>query len=179
MGIIVHGAFLEARDLLVRATRPRISDGAFGMGVSAQTGARVVLEAARIERSSTAGVIAVGATILASDLVVSGVEPAPCARAFCDGEIGGYGLAARGGAIGATRFRVEAATACGALLIPDVMPTDMDLSSGVVTGSAVGVCLQVDGYDIDRLTRDVEYRDVGVPLQATSYVLPDALAGAP
>jgi hypothetical protein len=50
--------------------------------------------------------------------------------------------------------------------------TAVDLSDGAISRSAIGACLQVPGYDVERLHHDVRYEDVGVPLQATSYTLP-------
>jgi len=42
------------------------------------------------------------------------------------------------------------------------------------------VCLQVAGYDTDRLTREVRFEDNGVNLQATDLPLPElALPATP
>jgi hypothetical protein len=51
--------------------------------------------------------------------------------------------------------------------------TSIDLHIGYVTRSDIGACGQLDGYDFARLRDRVAYRDVGVPLQATRYELPD------
>jgi hypothetical protein len=172
------GTILEARDLVVRDTMPRSSDAASGTGLWAQNGASVVLAGARIERSYSNGIgSAVGATVEARDFVVSGVAPTRCAPRTCTGDTGGFGLVAIfGGKIVASRFMVEDATLCGVLVgRDDLVPTGVDLESGVIDRAAVGACVQQDGYDTTRLQDGVEYREVGVPLRATSYELPSSI----
>ncbi len=46
---------------------------------------------------------------------------------------------------------------------------------GVIDRVTVGACVQVEGFDLARLQNDVQYREVDVPVQATSYELPGAL----
>ena len=38
--------------------------------------------------------------------------------------------------------------------------------------TAIGACVQVAGYDLDRLTQDVVYVDNGANLEATSLPVP-------
>ena len=112
--------------------------------------------------------------------VVGSVDSASrCPPGACTGDSGGFGLAANfGGTIVATRFTIAGATICGVLVggdAGDIARTGLDLSSGVIERSAVGACVQVDGFDLSRLRRDVQYRNVGLPTQATMYTLPEAL----
>jgi hypothetical protein len=44
-----------------------------------------------------------------------------------------------------------------------------------VAESAIGACVQVEGYDLSRLMTDVSYRDNGANLQATSLPVPEPL----
>ena len=49
------------------------------------------------------------------------------------------------------------------------------MRDGDVFGSAIGACVQVDGYDVDRLTNDVRYFDNETNLQATTLPVPEAI----
>jgi hypothetical protein len=169
---------VEASDVVVRDTSP-MSDGTGGNGLWAQLGARVVLAGARIERSHFVGIgSVVGASVEARDVVVSGVEASGCQPGTCVGDTGGFGVVAIfGGTLTATRFTVEDATLCGVMVgRDDLTPTGLDLDDGVIDRTAVGACVQQDGYDTARLQVRVEYRDVGVPLRATTYAIPTELA---
>ena len=181
-GIVATGAgtLVEASDLTVRDSLPRSMDAALGVGVWAQNGAHMVIAGARIERSHFVGLGSInGASVEARDLVVSGVEASHCYPKTCTGDTGGFGLVAIfGGTLTVTRFTVENATLCGVLAgLDSVRPTGLDLESGVIDRAMVGACVQQDGYDASRLQNGVEYRDVGVPLRATSYELPSSLEG--
>jgi hypothetical protein len=173
------GTSVEATDLAVHDTLPRATVEWFGAGVFADEGARVLLVGAHIERSRWVGIGSVnGASVEVQDLVVRGVEPCRCPFDVCVGESGGFGLVAGfGGTIIATRFTIEGATLCGVLVVgrDAATPSALDLQSGVIDVSMVGACVQQDGYDTTRLQNDVEYRDVGVPLRATSYEIPSTL----
>jgi hypothetical protein len=74
-------------------------------------------------------------------------------------------------------FDVDDAALCGVVVggdAPDAS-TAMDLARGVIRSTEVGACVQAEGFDTARLRVDVEYREVGIPLQATSYTLPSSL----
>jgi hypothetical protein len=179
-GIYVGGAgtSMEASDLVVRDTLPQSLDGTLGVGMWAQANARVVITGARIEGSHFVGIGSVtGASTELRDVVVSGVEASACIPGVCAGEMGGFGLVAMfGGVLIATRFTVDDASLCAVLVGRNSdVATGLDLTGGVVDRSAVGACVQLDGYDTTRLQSGVEYRDVGVPLRATSYELPASL----
>ncbi len=182
-GIIVSdlGSTLEATQLIVRDTLPQSADGTLGVGLAAQDGARAVVTGARVERSHFLGMGSLaGASVVLRDVVVSAVGPSACPAHACAGETGGFGLVAIfGGTLDAAQFVVEGATLCGVMVgrsnpaMPP--PTALDLESGVIDRSMIGACVQVDGYDTTRLQHGVEYRDVGVPLRATSYEIPSDL----
>ncbi len=48
----------------------------------------------------------------------------------------------------------------------------MDLRAGLVSECAIGACVQVDDYDLGRLTEDVEYRDNETNLDVTRLPIP-------
>ncbi len=77
-----------------------------------------------------------------------------------------------------TGFSLRQADLCGIAILDDVSGgADVDLHHGEVAEAPVGVCLQIAGYDTSRLRDDVDYVDVGIPLQATSYELPEPVSG--
>jgi hypothetical protein len=128
-----------------------------------------------IDHSAMAGLYAHDdATVRASIVRVSfssGVPGTPPSTEAC----GGFNVIAhRNGQIELTRVQIEDAGVCG-VIVGGAPGTGIDLHIGHVIRSPIGACLQQDGYDRARLRDRVVYRDVGVPLQATTYELPDVL----
>ncbi len=170
------GTRLEISDCVVRRTRP---DGAGRLGIGAWTeqGGELVLTRTRIEASRLMGAGAFGdSRLTAQELVIDGVEPSACTPACADMS-GGFGIVAyAGGQVSVSGFEISNVALCGAL-VSDAFATGnvpgLDLAHGVVRHADVGACVQVPGYDVERLHVDVAYEDVGVPLQATSYPVPD------
>ena len=72
-----------------------------------------------------------------------------------------------------SRFVVARAELCGLQL---ARGGQVDLADGEVREHAIGVCVQVDDYDLDRL--GVRFVDNGVNLQATSLPVPEPAAPA-
>lgn len=174
------GTRIDALDLSIRDTYEP-PDGAArpdGEGVFIQEGAAVTLTRTHIERAWVVGVAAVnGGSATLVDVAVSGIRSSPCAATTCPEIQAGFGLTAHfGGALSATRFLIDDSALCGVVVGADGMtegPSSLDLATGVIDHAPIGACVQVDGYDTERLHQDVEYRDVGVPLRATSYALPE------
>jgi hypothetical protein len=83
-------------------------------------------------------------------------------------------VAHRGGRIALTRLRIEDAALCG-VVVGGAPWTGSDLHVEYITRAPVGACVQQEGFETSRLRDRVEYRDVGVPLQSTSYDLPEGL----
>ncbi len=78
----------------------------------------------------------------------------------------------RPGAVKVAREIAEAgghAFGCGVNVVDT---SQLDLEHGEVSGAAIGACVQSEGYDTMRLSRDVSYHDNGVNLQATTLPLP-------
>lgn len=71
-----------------------------------------------------------------------------------------------GGALQMRYFLVERADLCGVMIGPDAQ---VDLFHGVVAHNPVGICLQVDGFDVSRLMNDVLYSDNATTLEATTF----------
>ena len=50
--------------------------------------------------------------------------------------------------------------------------TSLDAMNGLVTRAEIGACVQVPGYDLARISTDVEYRDNGSNLDTTTLPVP-------
>ncbi len=74
-----------------------------------------------------------------------------------------------GGHVTLENFRLRAHALAGAQLATGGA---IDLSEGEVLDNPVGVNVQVDGYDVGRLTTGVIYRNNGVNLDSESLVVP-------
>lgn len=89
------------------------------------------------------------------------------------GECGGTGAVAhRGGAIELRFFAITNSELCG-VAVGGAPGSAIDLRRGLIDFAPVGACVQQVGYDTSRLRNHVDYRTVGIPLQSTSYELPD------
>lgn len=177
--VVAGGSVVEGTDVVVSGTLPRLVDDSWGLALIAGDAAtRATFVRTRFEASSMAGVVALlGATISLREVEVRGVATAPCATSTCADYSGGHALVARlGGRLDVSDFVLADAALCGVVVgedSADGTATSVDLMRGVITNVPIGACVQVDSFDTRRLQTDVEYRDVGVPLRATSYQLPD------
>jgi len=77
----------------------------------------------------------------------------------------------RGATLTADRFAIEGAPICG---VHFALDASVDLMNGLVAGADIGACVQVDGYDLDRLSTGVIYRDNTRNLDSTSLPVPEA-----
>ena len=171
------GATLRATDVVVRDSRPTEEIGWDGVGVWAQADCTIELTRARIERTFMTAIGAQArANVSLDGVVVSGVVASACAETTCPEIAGGFGLVAVGASVTATDFVIEDLATCGVVVaaLGDEL-SEMDLVGGRISRAPVGACVQQEGFDVARLRAGVAYEDVGVPLQATSYSLPDAL----
>ena len=169
-GVYSNGGTIEATSLLVRDIDPSEATGQWGIGIWSEGTSMTNISRVRVQGARVSGVEALlGAIVVLSDAFVEDVQAASAK--------GGFGLSAhRGGVLSVSHFFLADTALCGVVVGRDGdTVTQMDLADGVVTSTPVGACVQVDGYDTARLQHDVEYRDVGVPLRATAYEVPDAL----
>ena len=178
MFVTDSGTTVDGTDLSVRDTQQTLANGTNGAGVWFQNGARATLERVNVERSHWVGIASVlRAALRITELTVSSVGSSLCAPDFCMGDTGGFGLVAiAGGILQVANFLIADVTLCGVVVGHDgVAATSLDVESGAIDRSMIGACVQQEGYDTTRLQHGVEYRDVGVPLRATSYEIPSAL----
>jgi len=164
-------------DGVVRDTQPHLRTGEFGLAISGQTGAVVSLERVQIDGAYETGLVALwGAVIDANDVTIERVE-----RSSCDCPERGFGYAAAviAGELRMSRFAIREAATCGLFVSSDStggVPS-LDLESGLVESNPIGACVQVDGYDLMRLTRGVVFRDNETSLQSTMLPVPSPVDG--
>jgi len=173
MGVLASGPQSEVtlQDLVIRDTRVDAA-GAWGRGLHIQLGARLELRRALIERNVEAEISAgfAGTTLSASDVVLRATHPSACAT--CPSSIAGHGIVIMAEAAATlSGFSISESPLCGVLLADRAQ---VDLHHGEVSTSAVGACVQVDGFAAERLADDVIYRDNGTNLQSTSLPVPES-----
>jgi len=117
-----------------------------------------------------------GLRVEGRDLLVRGVTPEDCWPDTCPDSSGGVGVVASAGAVDLERFVVQDCSLCGVMVSDE---GDLDLRNGRVSGNDLGACLQVDGYDTDRVSDGVIYRDNNSNLEATSLPVPDVMGTLP
>lgn len=172
MGVQVVAAALALRDAIIRDTRPDEYDEVGGLGMQISDG-RVTGSLLRVEGNRHFGISAYGETtaVLLEDLAVIETGANLCqSDGRCPDLVGGVGLGVyRGAHVEVSYFRVATSALCGVQIASD---GQLDLSNGEVSGSPVGVNVQVPGYDLSRLTDGVEYRDNDQNLDAASLPIP-------
>jgi len=67
------------------------------------------------------------------------------------------------------RFALERGVECGVLVAHG---SGLDLAEGVIASFELGACVQVEGYDVGRLSDRVEFRDNETNLDATDLPVP-------
>jgi hypothetical protein len=170
IGIFAGGEVtVQAEDLVVRDNAGTDTGGLFGRGVEATLGASLTIERALIERARDLAAVTFGGTLELTDVEVRDTLAQACSPECTAGGIGigGYDR----GIVRARQFRISGSTLCGVHVAQNGA---VELSQGEITGNPIGACVQVDGYDLDRLNDEVQYRDNGVNLDSTTLPVPTA-----
>ena len=174
------GTVVNLSDVVIRDTRSQLNDLRGGRGFEVQEGARVDGMRLEIERSVEAGVLALtGASVALTDASIVGVAVADCASTTCPTDPYGHAVGALGAALSLRRFRISDAAVCGAMVgrVEEFAEDgSLDLEAGVVSEAEIGACVQVDGYDLERLTGDVEFRENATNLDSTTLPVPNVSA---
>jgi len=171
------GTRVSLVDAAIVDTRP-MSDGDGGEGLAASTG--TVLEATRLLVADVHryAIGCDGSTATLTDVVIDRVDSLTCPDATCAEAPYEYGVFTMGGGVVEMNgFSISRARRCG-ILVVDTGST-LNLSAGVVSGSEIGACVQVEGFELDRLTDGVTYRDNVTNLDTTSLPVPELGALAP
>ncbi|MBX7193933.1 MAG: right-handed parallel beta-helix repeat-containing protein [Sandaracinaceae bacterium] len=187
IGLVAVGAgtHLEATDGAVR--RVGVEEHYdIGRGIEVDVGATATLRAIEISDVVESGVVAFGleedgtyvegTRIDMTDVTISGIAERACASSGCAAEAGGTGVSALASAsISATNVHVRGAPLCGVQVF-DL--ASLDLTGGTIEGSAIGACVQIEGYDLARIVgtarfvdneRNVETASVYVPARGPSF----------
>jgi hypothetical protein len=179
VGLLVLDEFTEASvtDVLIQNVRSREGDGFFGYGMEVSNGPRTTGERLRIDGVQGLGLMsATGASADLRDVEVANVTPISC---DCPAANYGDAIIAVGGSLRLASFDVHEAESCGLFVVNHPLAPGipaLDVMSGVVSQTSIGACVQVDGYDLDRLTADVVYIDNGTNLDSTMLPVPDVSA---
>jgi hypothetical protein len=165
------GTDVAFTDLVVAGTTSR-EDGTFGRGVEVQEQAHATIVRARIERSHEVSVMAVArARLELEDVSIVESQERPCVSSTCADAPGGTGLGVYGESVVSARgVDVERARLCGVQVATDA---SLDLRGGSIALATIGACVQVDGYDIARLTDGVAFRENGTNVDSASHALPE------
>jgi hypothetical protein len=170
VGAGVFGARLRASDLVVDHVRSAPTSAGFLGGVLMLDGADVVGTRVRVHDVEGVAIGANGSAVELATVSVVGTARAPCADAGCAEYISGVGVVSFATArVTLSGFAIDRSALCGVHIATG---GDLRLTNGRVSGSPIGACVQVDGYDYDKLTPDVSYADNGANLEATQLPLP-------
>jgi len=189
LGLLVTlGGSLSGRTMVVRDMLSRQSDDSLGRGLNVESGAKATVRRAVFERNRELGIFAAtaGTELTLEDVVVLDTLERACAVDGCAGFGVGDGLGALcGGRMELSRFRVSGSARCGLILAHGVYFDEsgnrvlcdqggtVDLHDGVISNNAIGVNIQTEGFDIDRLTDNVIFRDNGIDLDMTDLPVPE------
>ncbi len=171
--VFFDGARGSIEDVIVEDTRGD-PDGKLGRGISTENAA-LFARRVRVSGSREVGVSVYGprAVVRLEEVEVERTLERECAVGACADTPAGFGVGVAQGALTLDHFRVAGSALCGAFVADAGM---LDLSHGEVRDNPVGVCMQIDGYELDRLRDDVSYVDNGTPLSATMLPVPMAIS---
>jgi hypothetical protein len=165
------GARLVLTDALIRGTLPS-ADGIWGRGLQVHEATAEVTRAVIEDNREIGAVVGLAESqLVMTDVWVRDTERRECADTTCTEFPAGMGVGAYvEGSLALTRFAITGSGLCGVHIARD---GNIDLHGGLVSDNPIGVCLQVDGYDVDRLTDGVVFRDNGTVIEATSWPVPE------
>ncbi len=151
-----------------------------GRGLEVDVGASAVVRAVEISDVVETGIVAFGldeagqyvegTRLELTDVTVSGIAERACAASSCATEAGGTGVSAlAGAAIVGQGLAVTGAPLCGVQVYDRA---SLDLSGGTIEQSAIGACVQIDGYDLARVVEGVRYVDNDRNVESASVYVP-------
>ena len=165
------GAF---SDVQIRDVRGQENLGVFGRGLNVFRGANVRAERMRIERVRDVGIFVDAATLDMADLVLETTEERLCASTSCSSSPAGIGLGVyEAGVATVERFDIAHSALAGLQIATG---GDLQLRNGEVRDNPVGANIQVDGFDIARISDGVTYVDNGTNLDSERLPVPETPA---
>jgi hypothetical protein len=179
---------LRLTDVEILDTRSRSPDGLFGWGLGWALGAQGQATRLRLSGNHEVGVAAFdpGTVVRLADVEVRDTAERACADDACAGRGAGIGVGSYGGGVlQLTRFVVAQNALCGVQLAVGSDPVTgaplddgatIDLHDGEVRGNPIGANVQVDGYDVSRLSDTVRFYDNERNLDSTALPVPESIA---
>jgi len=159
-----------AQDLTIIDTQSS-GRGQYGRAVELQN-ATLTASRVHVARALEAGftLYGVGTEAILEDVLVEQTLGRDCRRTHCADWPAGIGLGVYAAAhLDMTRFALVGSHLVNLQLAED---GTADLRDGVIANAPVGVNLATTGFDPDRLSNDVVYRDNGANLDATALPVP-------
>jgi len=162
---------VELEDIVIEDVYGRAADTSLESGVSVNHGAFVSITRGLLRQHRDFGIAAfsTGTVVVLTDVEILRTLPRACPDTSCDRGTGAAVGVFDQARVEMTDFVIESAPLCGVYLADG---GEADLSRGKVVSCEIGVCLTDDGYDVSRLTNDVEYRDNGSNLDSASPPVP-------
>jgi hypothetical protein len=162
-------------DVLVDGTTGQLQDASIGgFGFSIGLGVAAELTASRLvaRRGRQVGLFAENqAQAWLEDSLITQTLDGVCNPDPCAEPLPGFGVGVyRSATVELRRFAVVDSDTCGVHIDDDGV---LRLAEGEVSGTAIGACVQVDGYDLGQLQNDVVYRDNDINLDATDLPVPE------
>lgn len=156
-GLEVGSASVRGSDLLIANTLFEETSGV-GAGMVVRNGGDVDIERVEVQQASYIGAMIIGdADVSFRELRIDNSRPSACFDRRCLSFLGGIGLGAYDGArVDVDRFRIERAALIGVQVGALEGPiASVDLRRGSITRSQVGLNVQDENYDTDRLLNEV------------------------
>jgi hypothetical protein len=165
----VRDASLVLEDAVLRDSLSSEPAGVFGRGLSISgSTSEATLTRVALEDKRDSAIASFGANLTLQDVSIDRTIERACAqRSGCYAF--GHGMGVYGGSLTADMLRIRAADLCGLQIAFDA---EVDLANGLVAGTRIGACVQIDGYDLSRLSTDVRYTENGINLDATTLPVP-------
>jgi len=178
-----EGTELVITDVTVVDTRSEDAWGDRGIGLMITQGARVELTRGSIENSRFYGILmgVEGTHAILSEVTISDTLERECVTGICEGFGGGTGIGVMAGAhADLSSFVITQSVLCGVQLAygvddlgrPYETGGTIDLHDGEISHNAVGVNVQTEGFDVERLMDGVVYIDNGTNLDMSELPVP-------
>ncbi|MBW2262117.1 MAG: right-handed parallel beta-helix repeat-containing protein [Deltaproteobacteria bacterium] len=185
-GVLSEGAgtVLVISDVAVLDTLSEEVSGLRGIGLAATEGARVEMTRASLERNRSYGIMASmeGTHVILSEVTISSTLERACVVDTCAGYGAGTGLGVFAGAhVDVSNFVITGNVLCGVQIARGVddfgvyyaRGGTIDLHDGEISYNPVGVNVQTEGFDVERLMDGVEYIENDINLDMSELPVPD------
>ena len=161
------------RDLVVRDMASSMVEQRGGMAVAIRD-AIVNIDRAYLERTHEATITAFGQRTEVNlwDVRIQNAMARPCADDTCADAPGGHGVGSYLFAtVNAENLQVDEAALCGVQVAND---GQIMLTGGSIRNSEVGLCVQVEGFDLEAALNNVEFEGNGISVdQDANHSVPE------